>query len=508
MRRLLLIGIDGMDWPVLESLLPELPTLRRIAGSGFAGELTAVFPPDSIPSWISIFTGLDPSEHGILESIDYFKKDFKQFSVDRSAFKGRTFWDQAGAMGRKVIVVNPLLAYPPWEVNGVMASGPVFISGETMTCPRETSRDFNVPPLGGIVDFPEKKELASFAEKTREETTRIVDFTAALMESRAWDVTFVTLLTLDRIFHFFWRYYDEEDPTHPGPSRHGGVIADFHAFLDGCVSRLVSAAGDDTITMIISDHGHHRRAPYHFNLNQLLLEKGYLESRIKGPKMLSPRFHIERAKNLTLETLHKLDLEDLAYRLARVFPWTRRLKKRDFMTEPAENLATASDFGGSNPFGGVDISKNRCDAEGRDYEEIRTAIMEDLRSEAGPDGERIFLWVKRREEIYSGRFIGKLPDILYEMDPRYGTNWSLHLPLVTTNPRHRKISGGHRKNGTLIVGPLDGWEVVRERISPLNIPVTVLEVIAGDRGDGAAARIPPGSAGRSFLTRGGRENRP
>ena len=113
-----------------------------------------VFSPDSIPSWISIFTGLDPSRHGILETIDYFKKDAKEFAVDTGAFRGMTFWDRAGRAGNKVIVVNPLMAFPPWEVNGIMATGPVFISGEAATWPPGLAGSVELPPLGGIVLKP------------------------------------------------------------------------------------------------------------------------------------------------------------------------------------------------------------------------------------------------------------------------------------------------------------------------------------------------------------------
>jgi predicted AlkP superfamily phosphohydrolase/phosphomutase len=501
MSRVVVIGIDGMDWQVLQPILPELPNLREIAQSGFAGEMKSIFPPDSIPSWVSIFTGLDPSEHGILESIDYFKKDVRQFAVDTTAFRGRTFWDAASDMGKKVIVVNPLRAYPPWSVNGIMASGPVFISGETGITPQNLRERYDLPPLGGIVDFPDKNELASFAEKTKTETRAIVDFAIKLLEREQWDLSFVTLLTLDRIFHFFWRYQDPTDPTHPRRSAHAGVIADFHHFIDDCIGRIVRSAGPDAMLLIVSDHGHGMRPTLHFNVNQLLLEKGLLTSRIHGPRLLSPRYHIDRAKNTALETLHRLDLEDLSYRVARLLPWTRRLKKGDFLTERSENLAMASEFGGNNPFGGIDVSKKRCTEEGIDYETLRKKIIAILMEAKGKTGERAFLWARRREEIYNGKHIEKFPDILYEMNSRYGTSWSLYRPLVTMNPRHRKISGGHRETGVLLAGPLVGRTVRREAISPLNIGATVLAVLS--EGAPREERLPLQEAipGTSFLER-------
>ena len=500
MGKLVVIGIDGMDWKATERFLPEMPSIRGISEAGFAGEMQSIFPPDSIPSWISIFTGLDPSRHGILETIDYFKKDAKDFAVDTGAFMGKTFWDAASRAGKKVIVVNPLMAYPPWEVNGVMASGPVFISGKTAVYPESVSTGSGLPPLGGIVDFPEKRELAGFYEKTKAETAAIVEFTAGLMETRQWDLTFVTLLTMDRVCHFFWRYFDVDDPTWPGPNEHSDVIPDFHRFIDGCVGRLVKAAGENATFMIVSDHGHAMRPPLFFNLNQYLMENGLLESRIRGPKFLSPRYHLENAKNFILETLHRFDLEDVSYRLARILPLARRLKKKDFMTNPSRNIATASGFGGTNPFGGVDISAARCSEEGLDYEQTRDSVIRLLLEARSRDGENIFLWARRREEMFDGPLLGRYPDILFEMRPRYGTNWSVHLPLVTVNPRHRKISGGHRGSSVLIAGPLPGYEVAAENVASINIAASIASFLDLPARGG---KDPKGVPGTSFLRKTG-----
>ena len=366
-----------------------------------------------------------------------------------------------------------------------MASGPVFISGNTAVAPEGATGDIEVPPLGGIVDFPEKKELSAFYEKTKKETLAITEFTANLMETREWDLTFLTLLTTDRIFHFFWRFFDKDDPTWPGEGEFSDVIPDFHEVIDKCVGRLIEAAGEDAVFLLVSDHGHAMRPPMLFNLNQLLLDAGFLESRIKGPRLFSPRYLLDRTKNGVLEALHRLDLEDLAYRFAHIFPWTRKLKKSDFMTEPTANLATASSFGGTNPFGGVEISAERCLADSIDYEDVRTRIIDLLLDIKDDAGTPYFLWAKRREEVYDGEYIERFPDILYEMRPEFGTSWSVHLPLVTVNPRHRKISGGHRKNSVFIAGPLDGLKVREENLLSLNIYDTVLSLlgIEGEKRD-------------------------
>jgi len=479
MSKLIILGIDGMDWLSTQNMLSELKNIKALSETGLVTELDSIYPPDSIPSWISIFTGMDPSEHGVLESIDYFKKDARGFKVDLDTFKGKTFWDEASRIGKKVIVINPLLAYPPWKVNGIMASGPVFISGKVLTFPDHLKDNFPPPPLGGIVDFPTKKELETFAEKTMRETELIVQYAIKLMKKHEWDLVFISLLTLDRISHFFWRFQDPDDPTYPGSNRFEDVIKNFYRAIDNYIGMLLSESDEDTLILILSDHGHGRRPTLLFNLNQLLMEHGYLKSRIKGNRYLSPKFYLEKAKNLTLETLHRLDMEDISYKVAKILPWTRKMKKGDFITDYTSNIASASKFGGNNPFGGIDISKELCERNGLSYEKVRDEIINLLMSVTDREGKKIFRWVKRREEIYNGPKLEVFPELLYEMEPEYGTSWSLYVPLITINPRHRKISGGHRQKGVLAVGPLRGWKIIKENISPLNIKQTVINILTG-----------------------------
>ena len=155
-------GIRFQENEIVQVLLEDRGTLAP---------LHSVFPADSIPAWITIYTGRSPDEHGVIQSIDYLKRDFRSFTVDLSAFQGATFWDEASRRGKRVCVVNPFLAYPSWQVNGVMASGPVFVGGETSCSPPEALVGVDdVPPLGGIVDFPTRKTLAAFVDKTFADT--------------------------------------------------------------------------------------------------------------------------------------------------------------------------------------------------------------------------------------------------------------------------------------------------------------------------------------------------
>ena len=104
MNRLLIIGLDGFDPDLFErweTLLPNLSLLKR---KGFYIRLKSVFPPDSVPAWTTIYTGLSPDKHGIIHSIDYLEKNYRKLKFDFHIFKGKTFWDIAGFHKKKFVL--------------------------------------------------------------------------------------------------------------------------------------------------------------------------------------------------------------------------------------------------------------------------------------------------------------------------------------------------------------------------------------------------------------------
>ena len=82
----------------------------------------------------------------------------------------------------------------------------------------------------------------------------------------------------DRIQHMFWRYIDPQHPAHKGQceTQRRRAIDDLYARMDELVGKTVRACqGDDTVLMVISDHGFNsfRRG---IDLNVWLAENGYL----------------------------------------------------------------------------------------------------------------------------------------------------------------------------------------------------------------------------------------
>jgi predicted AlkP superfamily phosphohydrolase/phosphomutase len=68
-KRVLVLGIDGMDYLITTRLLDEgkLPTFRKLAEEGGFSPLLSSIPPQSPVAWSNFITGADPGGHGIFD---------------------------------------------------------------------------------------------------------------------------------------------------------------------------------------------------------------------------------------------------------------------------------------------------------------------------------------------------------------------------------------------------------------------------------------------------------
>lgn len=451
MSKLIVIGIDGFDPILIKKWGSELANLKSLCDRERTITIKSTLPPDSICAWASIFTGKNPAEHGMIESVDYLstkKKSKSIYTEKASVLKGNTFWDIASQKGKTVCVINPFLAYPAWEIQGMMISGPVFEGGDTTSYPDGILNDYEFPSLGGMVDFPNEKELDEFIIRTRELTIRLAEESLKIYKENDHDLFFVTFLTLDRIKHFLWRFTDKDDPYYPGQNDFENVVNDFYRLFDDIVGRFKDALKGDTCLLVISDHGHRRRCTKCLNLNEILRLKGYITMR-NGIQGLLKKI-VEKTKVFTIAAMSRCGLQDWIYKIAKFIPHRKKLKKSTYLIDKENSSAILSNLCGTNPYGGVDINYTKVGTP-NEYEKVRTDIINELIGLNEKLGSNVVKWAKRREEIYTGKYEGRLPDILFELDGDYGVGLNFFIPVITSNHTHKKISGGHNREAVLLV---------------------------------------------------------
>lgn len=450
MSRVVILGMDGLEPSLLEEWWDDLPSFRRLRDEGAFTRIDSVYPPDSVPAWATIYTGVMPDYHGILDSVDYLDTKQKAFKCDTGGLRGNCFWDAAGEQGKRVCVINPFMAYPVWPVNGVMVNGPVFVTGDLQAHPESLLSEYDVPELGGIVDQPTKKTLGAFAERTMKLTEDHLRFSKELFAREKWDLFFINFLTLDRVQHSFWRYCDPNDPTYPGRNPHSEVIKDFYRLHDRIIGEYLDLIDDDTVLMVFGDHGHGMRCTKALLVNEFLRKQGLLKSRVSRG-LLDPKYLLERTKIFVLRMLDRYDLQDFAFKIGKLIPGAKSLKKSTFVIDKAGSSAGVARFSGMNPYGGVDLPRSAF-ADDESHRAAVDKLIAELKALRDPKtGKSVVRWAMRREEMFRGPHAAIYPEVIFQLDFEYGVSRSLFGPLVDVNPTHKKVSGGHMPQAGLLM---------------------------------------------------------
>ena len=121
-----LIGV-GLDSATLDIILPLvksgiLPTFKKLFEQGAYGVLESTIPPITPCAWETAMTGVNPGRHNIFDFFSYLPNYQVEVltSKDRAAL---AVWDYLGKAGKKSIVFNYPMGYPPPEIEGIFVSG-------------------------------------------------------------------------------------------------------------------------------------------------------------------------------------------------------------------------------------------------------------------------------------------------------------------------------------------------------------------------------------------------
>ncbi len=494
MSQIIVIGISGLDADLLRVYGPSLPNLRRLMLESPFLELKSTIPPEPIPAWTSVYTGLNPANHGLLEKMDCLERDIP----DPQAGEGEMFWETAARAGKRVCVLNPLITGPVSTLEGLSLS-PTYTS---KTCSEELSSSTDhFPVLLDDPQIPPGSQLASFCDTLRERSEQQVTLALTQLAREPWDLFFVQLDALDHIQHFLWRYSDPSDPMYPGKNEHASRILDFYRFFDQVVGRFREVIHSDSSLVIVSSHGHERRCIYRLHINEWLRTQDFLavEGQIytqnhpsersnrglramlasTGLDSFMARLRQGSAKKVSSEnspelfsrrTLEKafLDSSQKTHSYGRHFA-TRSKTAQNI--DPHNTLAHLVELANASSYGGIALNRELIEREGQVYEQVREAILTGLKQLCINENP-VVSWAKKREQCYQGIHLDRYPDILFELRSDFGVGRSLHASLVAYDSTHRLISGTHSAHGVFL---LENWPEDLEIYEDLQGP-TVMDV--------------------------------
>lgn len=456
MRRLLVIGLDGATWDLLEPLSGEgaLPTLGHMMHLGTWGGLTSTIPPVSGTAWLSLATGRNPGKTGIFGFGRRTERGERLLPITSASFRGRSFWDYLSHLGARVGVLNVPMLYPPYSLNGFMLGGVGSPRGEPITFPSELWAKVNKISKGYELFVPYAHERYDdedlFLADVRRVLGKKADVMLEFMEKEYWDCCFVVLSCTDWVQHLMWKHIDESHPLHePRTStEYRPKFVEFWQQVDALVSRMVALAGPQANALIVSDHGFGPQRG-RFNLPLWLEREGFLVRR----KTTAPV------------------LKKVVNRLARKLPSEgRRL--------PKAARAAASRFLRNDIAAQIDFEKSRAYALGHDIsfggiylqasphtfsgtvgdacDDTKSQVLTKLGDLPLELGSTATVSVFESTDIYWGPYARLAPDLVLTVG-----DWACAIseqdfrsPVFADGPYSRRYTGSHRPNGIFLAcGP-------------------------------------------------------
>ena len=258
-QRVVVVGLDGVTFRVLSPLLrsDQLPTFRRLMEEGAWGTLMTYGTASSPRIWTSMATGKKTREHGIDDFVKvdrgYAAVPFK--SGDRRV---KAIWNILSEAERQVGVIDWHITYPPEEVRGSVVSR-LLLQADGRTHP---------PELDPLVEAWRQQSRPTPISTGRAGIDRAIPLPFFVAErlgdgaSSPYDLMAIYSTTPDSVSHRYWKDYQPEafdaelwrlDPAETDERR--GIIPSVYRAFDRELGLLLDRLGDDTLLIVISDHG-------------------------------------------------------------------------------------------------------------------------------------------------------------------------------------------------------------------------------------------------------------
>ncbi len=363
------LGIDGLPYSFLKDIFEKgrMPHLAKMFKTYGAKQINSVYPTVSSVAWVTYMTGKNPAEHNIFGFADRTPAPFQLKIPTTQDRKATTVWQELSRQGKKVIVINVPLTYPPEEVNGILISCFLCPDINKVSYPAKLSSYLKSKDY--IIDVDtrlareSKEKFMKLLHKAMEKRFEIA---FELMAQDEWDFFQLHIMETDRLFHFFWHDLDAHGQYYT-------EIISFFEKLDNYIRELEERLSDGDRLLILSDHGF-CGLKAEVQLNTWLEKQGLLRFSNNGDKRA---FSYEK--------------DSICYSL---------LPGRIFI-----NLEGREEYGS--------VKKS-------DYAAIRKDIKQRLLGFIHPETkENIIDKIFFREEIYSGPYLENAADIIVHPENGY-----------------------------------------------------------------------------------------
>jgi predicted AlkP superfamily phosphohydrolase/phosphomutase len=288
--KILVLGLDCAA-PELLFGYDDLPNIRRLMDAGAYGRLESVIPPITVPAWMCMATSQDPGSLGVYGFRNRADHSYEGLKIATArSITAPAIWDQLAREGKRSIIIGVPPGYPPRRINGIAVS--CFLTPDTdknvFTHPPEFSEE--IRQLVGHYPVDVQGFRTSDKAWLRDEIFAMsrTQFRVVrhLLTTQQWDYFQFVDIGQDRIHHGFWKYHDPEHVLHEPDSPFRDTVHDYYRHIDQEIGRVLELLTDDTIVLVVSDHGA-QRLDGGFCVNEWLVREGLLVLK-SYPKEVTP----------------------------------------------------------------------------------------------------------------------------------------------------------------------------------------------------------------------------
>ena len=287
------ICVFGLDCAAPEIILGDerLVNLRRLMNAGVYGRLESVIPPITVPAWMCMCTSQDPGSLGVYGFRNRIDHSYDKLGFANSAsIKALAIWDHLGREGKRSIIIGVPPNYPPRRINGISVG--CFLTPDT------TKNDFTHPisfkakisELVGEYPVDVKNFRTDNKGWLKDETFRMSQkqwqLVHWLLKEQQWDYFHFVDIGLDRMHHGFWNYFDEKHVQFEAGNPYRNAIPEYYLWLDEQIGQALALLDEDTIVLVVSDHGA-QRLDGGIAVNEWLIREGLLVLN-EYPKAITP----------------------------------------------------------------------------------------------------------------------------------------------------------------------------------------------------------------------------
>jgi predicted AlkP superfamily phosphohydrolase/phosphomutase len=475
----LVLGLDGADLGLVRELGPSrLPQLFALMARGGFAALESVQPPATLPNWTSFLTGLNPGEHGVFDFT--LRQGYRVRFTAGSVREAPTLASALDRRGKRCACLFFPATFPPERL-----SHGYFISGWDAPVAFEADRSFVWPPelhdrivaRFGPQRFDDVDEFdadapgwhARLPAALCERVARRAELGAELLRERDWDLFAIYFGECDTASHHLWALHDPRSPRRPvrvSAEQQAG-LAQIYMAVDAAIGRLVAEAGGDAVEVtIVSDHGFGGSSDKVLYLNRALEQAGLLQMR---PRRLAASA-VKLAKEAALTRLPPALREALFRGASAVLPGLLESQARFGAIDFDRTRAFSDEL---NYFPAVHFNLRGREPRGTvpmtELGSLRAQVERALYALRDPWTQQpVVRRVWAREELFSGPFVARAPDLLLELHLDAG--YSYNLMPTTGAPgdapfrrldaseylgrKGRSLQGSHRDRGLFVAaGP-------------------------------------------------------